>query len=95
MVKNYGDNENGYDVGIVIRVVESYVTFVSNIPTSKICAVGRLIGGYLMLVARDENLSSKIFQSLAEGMPKDCRYCDNNLYRAIIIYLKVWKFFRS
>ena len=90
MVKNYGDNENGYDVGIVIRVVESYVTFVSNIPTSKICAVGRLIDGYLMLVARDENLSSKIFQSLAEA-----RYCDNNLYRAIIIYLKVWKFFRS
>ena len=65
MVKNYGDNENGYDVGIVIRVVESYVTFVSNIPTSKICAVGRLIDGYLMLVARDERtLVLEVFSHL-------------------------------
>jgi len=55
-----------------------------------------LLRKYLIFQIRAyENLSSKIFQSLAEAMPKDCRYCDNNLYRAIIIYLKVWKFFRS
>ena len=80
---------------LLIMVVESHVYFLSSKPAPKIFAIGSYIDGYLMLVARDENLSSKIFQSLAEGMPKDCRYCDNNLYRAIIIYLKVWKFFRS
>ena len=28
-------------------------------------------------------------------MPKDAQYCDNNLYGAIDIYLKVWKNFCS
>ena len=55
-VKNYGDNDNGYSVGIVIRVVESYVTFVSSKPAPKI-----LIDGYLTLVARNENLSATSF----------------------------------
>ena len=41
---------------------------------------------------RDENLSAKGSHSLAEAMTKDARYCDN-LYGAIDIYLKVWKFF--
>ena len=27
LVQNYGDNDNGYDEGIVIRVAESYVSF--------------------------------------------------------------------
>lgn len=35
-VKNYEFNDNGYSVGIVIRVVESYVTFVSSKPAPKI-----------------------------------------------------------
>jgi hypothetical protein len=87
LVKNYGDNESGYGVGIVIRVVESYVSFVSNKPTPKIFSFGRFIDAYLKLVARNESLSAKSFQSLAKAMPKDARYCDNNVYRAIDIYI--------
>ena len=48
-----------------------------------------------MLVVGDENLSAKSSHSLAEAMPEDARYCDNNLYGAIDIYLKVRKIFRS
>ncbi|XP_050274162.1 uncharacterized protein LOC126717045 isoform X3 [Quercus robur] len=40
-------------------------------------------------VVGDENLSAKSSHSLAEAMPKDARYCDNNLYGAIDIYLKI------
>ena len=58
MVKNYGDNESGYNVGIVIRVVESYISFRSRKPTQKILAIGKFIDDYLMLVARDENCSA-------------------------------------
>ena len=69
LVKNYGDNESGYGVGIVIRVVESYVSFVSNKPTPKIFSFGRFIDAYLKLVARNENLSAKSFSVT----PKQCQ----------------------
>ena len=70
LVKNYGDNDNGYSVGIVIRVVESYVTFVSSKPAPKIFSFGRLIDSYLTLVARHKNLSPTSFQSLAKKLQK-------------------------
>jgi hypothetical protein len=70
LVKNYGDNESGYGVSIVIRVVESYVSFVSNKPTPKIFSFGRFIDAYLRLVARNENLSAKSFQSLQSNAKK-------------------------
>ena len=74
MVKNYGDNESGYNVGIVIRVVEFYISSRSRKLTQKILAIGRFIDDYLMLVARDENFRAKSFPpSLAEAMPKDDR----------------------
>ena len=53
--KNYGENDNGYDVGVVISMVESYVTSVSSKSAPKIFSFGRLIDGYLTLVARDKN----------------------------------------
>ena len=62
--------------------VESYV---SRKPTPKISAVGRLIDGFLMIIAGDENFSAKSSHSLAEAMPKESWYCDNNLYGAIVI----------
>ena len=34
-VKNYGDNESGYVVGIVIRVVESMFIFIQANPHQK------------------------------------------------------------
>ncbi|KAG7969123.1 hypothetical protein I3843_07G015200 [Carya illinoinensis] len=89
LVKNFGDNDSVHDVGIISRVVESYVSSVSSNPTPKIFAVGRLVDGYLTLVARDEALGAKSFQSLAEALPKDARYFDDNLYRAIDMYLKI------
>ena len=70
LVKSYGDNESGYNVGIVIRVVEFYVSSRSRKPTQKILAIGRFIDDYLVLVARDENFKAKSFQSLVEAMPK-------------------------
>lgn len=93
LVKNYGDDDSVYDVGIVVRVVESYVSFVSSKPTPKLFVVGRLVDGYLTLVARDENLCAKRFQSLVEALPKDARFCDDNLYGAIDMYLKVREMF--
>lgn len=45
--------------------------------------------GYLTLVAKDENLKMNTFQSLVEALPKEARFCDDNLYRAIDMYLKV------
>ncbi|XP_048432878.1 root phototropism protein 3-like [Pyrus x bretschneideri] len=89
LVRNYGEKESVYDVGLVVRVVVSYVSIVLSSPTPKRFAVGRLIDGYLTLVAKDENLKVKNFQSLAEALPKDARFCDDNLYRAIDMYLKV------
>ena len=69
--------------------------FVLSKPIAKIFSIGRLIDVFLTLVARDENLGAKSFQSLAEALPKDTRYCDDNLNRAMDMYPKVQKFFRS
>lgn len=90
LVRNYGDKDGVYDVNLVTRVVVSYVSIVSKSPTPKIFAVGRLVDGYLTLVARDENLKVNNFQSLVAALPKEARFCDDNLYRAIDMYLKVY-----
>ena len=89
LVKNYGESETLYDIGIVARVVETYASMASKDPGAKIFVVGRLIDGYLSLVARDENLSPNDFRVLVESLPKNARYSDDNLYRAIDRYLKV------
>lgn len=89
LVTSYGENDPVYDVRIVIRVVEHYVSFVLRNPAPRIFVVGRLVDGYLTLIARDKNLTAKSFQLLAEALPKSARHCDDNLYRAMDIYLKV------
>lgn len=89
LVRNYGENDTVYHVGIVVRVVECYVSFVLRNPAPRIFVVGRLVDGYLTLIARDKNLAAKRFQLLAEALPKSARVCDDNLYRAMDIYLKV------
>ncbi|KAL6146616.1 hypothetical protein ACLB2K_057294 [Fragaria x ananassa] len=88
LVRNYGDKDSVYDVNLVIRVVVAYVSIVSKSTTPKMFAVGRLVDGYLTLVAKDENLKMNTFQSLVEALPKEARFCDDNLYRAIDMYLK-------
>lgn len=89
LVKNQGDNDPMYDVSVVLRVLQSYVCGMSSNPAVKIHNVGRLVDGYLMHVARDENLMVESFKSLVEALPQKARYCDDNLYRAIDMYLKV------
>ncbi|KAJ0079772.1 hypothetical protein Patl1_22691 [Pistacia atlantica] len=88
LVKNHRKNETIYDVNIVSRVVDCYVSFVLRNPAPRIFVVGRLIDGYLTLIAKDNNFTAKNFQLLAEALPKSARHCDDNLYRAIDIYLK-------
>lgn len=90
LVKNRGDNDSTYDVAVVLRVLQFYVSCMSTNPTAKLHTVGRLADGYLTQVARDENLTVESFQSLIEALPQNARYCDDNLYRAIDMYLKVY-----
>ncbi|KAL1802322.1 hypothetical protein ACET3Z_030969 [Daucus carota] len=87
LIKNYRHGDTSYDVGIVCKVAEAYVSLHSVKPLT-LQVVGRLIDEYLTLVARDDNLPPKVFQSLIEALPKSCRTCDNHLYRAIDMYLK-------
>ncbi|XWS10586.1 hypothetical protein CRYUN_Cryun38cG0009100 [Craigia yunnanensis] len=88
LVKNYGDKDATYDVGIVIRVVKTYVLFALKNSVPRVCIVGRLMDGYLTLIARDINLEVNDFKSLVEALPTNARSCDENLYRALDIYLK-------
>ncbi|XP_068655281.1 BTB/POZ domain-containing protein At1g30440-like isoform X2 [Aristolochia californica] len=53
-----------------------------------IMMVAKLIDGYLAEVAPDVNLKLPKFQSLAAAAPDYARPLDDNLYRAIDIYLK-------
>lgn len=91
LVRNHGNTDSVYDVRIIRRVVRSYVSSMLLYPTQRIYIVGKLVDGYLAMIARDEKLSIKQFQLLTEALPKDARYCDDNLYRAMDIYLKVRK----
>ncbi|PPD88362.1 hypothetical protein GOBAR_DD14715 [Gossypium barbadense] len=88
LVKNYGDKDTTYDVGIVIRVVKAYVLLALKNSRARLCIVGRLIDGYLTLIARDINLKLIDFKLLVDALPTNARSCDNNLYRAIDMYLK-------
>lgn len=78
-----------FDVDIVVQVVEAYVSLASNNPKSRMFVVGRLVDEYLALIARDENLVSRSLDSLVNALPKEARFCDDNLYRYIDMYLKV------
>ncbi|KAK4851116.1 hypothetical protein QYF36_012528 [Acer negundo] len=88
LVKNHGENETVYDVDTVIRVVERYVSSVLRDPAPGIFVVGRLVDGYLTLLARDKHFKANSFQLLAQALPKTARHCDDNLYQAMDIYFK-------
>lgn len=89
LVKNYGNSDTVYDVKIVTRVVKLYILYVLKNPASRIFLVGRLVDEYLIMVARDDKLSIEQFLMISEALPKDARYCNDSLYRAIDMYLKV------
>lgn len=94
LVKNFGENvaETTYDVGVVIKALESYVSSISRNPRPNIHAVGRLVDGYLASIAREEKLRIESFCSLIVSLPKTASVIHNNLYRAIDMYLKVLNF---
>lgn len=73
--------------------MDYYVSFGLRNSAPRIFVVGRLIDGYLTLIAKDTNLTAKNFQLVAAVLPKSARHCDDNLYRAMDIYLKVCKLF--
>lgn len=88
LVKNYGVSETLYDVNIVARIVDAYVSLSLRNSAMKIFVVARLVDGYLAVIARDKNLPVDDFRMLAGLLPKNARYSDDNLYRAIDRYLK-------
>ncbi|RZB87432.1 Root phototropism protein 3 [Glycine soja] len=88
LVKNQGYKDSLYDVSVVLRVLRFYVCGMSSNSSAKPHSVGRLVDGYLTQVARDENLTMESFKSLVEALPQKARHCDDNLYRAIDMYLK-------
>ncbi|KAM7487255.1 hypothetical protein LguiB_024739 [Lonicera macranthoides] len=51
--------------------------------------VAKLIDGYLLEIAREQNLPLSKFTELAEAVPRFSRLNHDDLYRAIDIYLKV------
>ncbi|KAK2989416.1 hypothetical protein RJ640_017671 [Escallonia rubra] len=74
LVKNYGHGSTVYDVDIVVKMVEAYVSFLSDNFSSKIHAVGRLVDEYLMLVARNESLQASAHPSVTNEERSDiCR----------------------
>ncbi|KAL5701757.1 hypothetical protein ACHQM5_027065 [Ranunculus cassubicifolius] len=88
LVQNHNDNDTVYDVRLITQVLEVYVTCFSRELTSRMDLVGRLVDDYLILIARDCNLTIESFQLLAEVLPERSRHCNNKLYRAIDMYLK-------
>ncbi|XVF77826.1 hypothetical protein PTKIN_Ptkin14bG0078300 [Pterospermum kingtungense] len=88
LVKNYGDKGTTYDVGIVIRVVETYVLLALKNSGPRVSIVGRLMDGYLTLIAGDINLAVSDFKSLVDALPTNARSCDDKLYRAMDMYLQ-------
>ncbi|XP_047158146.1 root phototropism protein 3-like [Vigna umbellata] len=90
LVKNQQEKHSVYDVTVVLRVLRFYVCGMSSNHSAKAKpnSVGRLVDGYLMQVARDENLTMESFKSIVEALPQNARHCDDNLYRAIDMYLK-------
>ncbi|KAL1294171.1 hypothetical protein HN51_054842 [Arachis hypogaea] len=88
LVKNQGDKGSLNDVDVVVRVLQCYVCHISKNSKEKMHAIGRLVDGYLIQVARDKNLRVESIKSLVEALPQDARLCDDLLYRAIDMYLK-------
>lgn len=90
MVKNnVGDKGTTYDVGIVSKVVETYVLLALKNSGQRVSIVGRLMDDYLTLIARDINLDVNDFKSLVDALPTNARSCDDKLYRAMDMYLQV------
>ena len=52
--------------------------------------VAKLLDTYLAEIAPDANLTISKFIALAEVLPEHARSCDDGLYRAVDVFLKVY-----
>ncbi|KAI3948091.1 hypothetical protein MKX01_014690 [Papaver californicum] len=89
IIRHYRGNVGIYDVDIVVKVVKAYVKYFTSNPTTRMYMVASLVDEYLVSVARDDQLSLKSFLFLVEALPKKARSCDDKLYSAVDMYLKV------
>lgn len=83
-----GDGCTMHNVEMVHRIIEYFLMQEEQHKRAR-TTVGRLLDGYLAEIARDPNLTPASFQAVAEALPTNSRSCDDGLYRAIDIYLKV------
>lgn len=81
------DGDTLFDVDTVQRILMNYGEFVST--RYDMDKVGKLMEGYLSEIASDCNLSLSKFINLAEHLPNQDRVTDDEMYKAIDIYLKV------
>lgn len=82
-----------HDIDVLQRIVEYFLMHEQQQQQQQKIRKGnvsKLLDNYLAEVARDPNLSVTKFQVLAELLPENTRTCDDGLYRAIDIFLKVF-----
>ncbi|KAL5711526.1 ATPase of 26S proteasome regulatory subunit 4 [Ranunculus cassubicifolius] len=94
---NY-DGEKLYDLESVRRIISAFVekeksVAVFNLDLKEVCStamqrVGKTVDAYLSEIATYDDLSISKFNGIAHLIPKVARKVDDDLYRAIDIYLK-------
>ncbi|KAI3691489.1 hypothetical protein L2E82_49850 [Cichorium intybus] len=89
-VKSTGE-QTLYNVDSVQRILEYFLMHEQQQQTQGHgnTNISKLLDNYLAEIAGDPNLSATKFQVIAESLPDNARPCDDGLYRAIDIYLKV------
>lgn len=88
------EEQTMHNIDVVQRILEYFLMYEhqrlqQQEQKSSTLNISKLVDNYLAEVARDPNLSIARFQVLAEFLPRSVRTCDDGLYRAIDIYLKV------
>ena len=79
-----------YNVDSVQRILEYYLmNEPQQLQNHGNTNISKLLDNYLAEIAGDPNLSATKFQVISESLPDTARPCDDGLYRAIDIYLKV------
>lgn len=78
-----------HNIDVVQRILDYFLMHEQQQQKIGKTTVSKLLDNYLAEIARDPNLSITKFQALAESLPENARSCDDGLYRAIDIYLKV------
>ena len=86
-------HDNGYDERIVIRVAKSYVSFCFEQIHCKNIFHWKIDRCFSYPSCKGWEPWCKKFSVTCRSIPKDARYCDDNLNRAMDMYPKVQKFF--